>query len=96
MPGPRRPRKIAFEVLLARTGMTVAELSDASGVPVRTIHEVRTRDFARAPAPKTVHGLAEVLGVSCAHLLRAVGVPADARKAFLRDSEASPRNAVSA
>lgn len=96
MPGPRRPRKVAFEVLLAKTGMTVAELSAASGVPVRTIHEVRAREYSQAPTSRTVHGLAEAMGVSCASLLRAIGVPADARRAFLRDSRKPVRNAVSA
>ena len=81
---------------MAKTGMTAAELSEASGTPIRTIHDLRTREFAKAPTARTVRGTAQALGVSCAVLLRAIGVPADARRAFLRDAVRPRRKAVPA
>ena len=96
MPGTRLPRKIEFEVIMAKTGMTAAELSTESGIPIRTIHDLRTREFSQAPTPRTVHSMAEALRVSCAKLLRAIGVPVEARRAFLRDPANQQRKAVHA
>ncbi len=79
---------------MARGGLTSAELAARSLVPRRTINEIRTRVLRRAPAPRTVHRLAIALGVSVPTLLRSIGVPRDARRAFLSDPGASRQKSL--
>lgn len=87
-----RKRKIEFEVLLVRSGLTATELAARSGVPIRTIHDIRTRSHRAAPALKTVAPVAETMGVRLATLLRALEIPPPIRKALLRESGAPARN----
>lgn len=85
-----RGAKIDFEVMLVRSGMTAAELAERSGVPVRTIHDVRNRTYRRAPAGETVRRLAATLGVTERSLLRAIHAPRNGQKrAQARTSQAS-------
>jgi hypothetical protein len=88
----RQRQKIEFEVLLVRSGLTATELSVKSGVPIRTIHDLRTREHRAAPSLRTVSPVAEALGVRLAALLRALEIPAQFRKALIRESRASVHN----
>ncbi len=88
----RRRRKIDFEIMLLRSGLTAIELSTQSGVPIRTIHDIRSRHHRGAPGLGTVAPVAEALGVSLPALLRALEIPAPFRRALIRESKAPVHN----
>lgn len=83
-----REPKLPLEMMFKKSGKTLVEISEESGVDLKSLYYLRSRKYKRGPKMKTLEALAPVLGVEVERLREAIAGIRVARRQ--RDRIAKP------
>lgn len=75
-----RQPKVELEIMLKKCGKTLKEISDESGVDLKSLYYLRSRKYSRGPRKHTLEALAPVLGVDVEKLREAIAGKVVARR----------------
>ena len=75
-----REPKIELEIILKRSGKTLVEISEESGVDLKSLYYLRSRKYKRGPKVRTLEALAPILGLTIEKLREAIAGKAVARR----------------
>ena len=67
-----RDPKVALEAILTKSGKTLVEISAESGIDLKSVYYLRSRNYSRGPRKRTLEALAPVLGVDVETLRTAI------------------------